>query len=217
MKSRIPSPAMGVALAALFIALTGTAFAAVNFATNAGAVDGKSAVADGAPLSVAAGRLVATQRSGAGKGKINDKYLDLEGYAKAGTSTFGKAFEVIDNASGAVTPIGDIPGVGTLNAQCLDQNATAGNEDPSTTVTFSNNSGDAVNLARSTGGPAAPLVVSMPNGTQQSFTINGSNTFELHLERRGVNYLAQGVVRQDGRGTAAASCLIYGFSLTVGA
>jgi hypothetical protein len=214
MKLRIPSPAMGVALAALFVALTGTAFAAINYATNAGAVDGKSAVADGASRSAAAGRLVATQRSGDAKGTIASKYLDLRSYARGATSTFGKSFDVADNATGAVTPIGTIPGVGTLTAQCLDQNAKAGVEDPATTVTFANGSGDNVNLAR-TIGSEAPFVSLLANATQHAFTINGSNTFQLHLERKGVNYLATGVVRQDGRNTPTASCLIYGFSLTV--
>jgi hypothetical protein len=214
MKLRIPSPAMGVALLALFVALAGTAFAAVNYATNAGAVDGKSAVANGASRSAAAGRLVATQKTGDAKGTIASKYLDLRSYARAGTSTFGKAFDVVDNATGALTPIGTIPGVGALTAQCLDQNAKVGVEDPATTVTFANSAGDAVNLSR-TIGTSVPVVASMPNGTQDTFTISGSNTFQLHLERKGVNYLATGVVRQDGRNTPTASCLIYGFSLTV--
>jgi hypothetical protein len=206
---------MGVALLALFIALAGTAFAAVNYATNAGAVDGKSAVADGTARSTAAGRLVATQKSGDAKGTIASKYLDLRSYARGATSTFGKAFDVTDNATGAVTPIGTIPGVGSLTAQCLDQNARVGVEDPATTVTFANSAGDNVNLSR-TIGSEVPVVAGLATATQHTFTINGSNTFQLHLERKGVNYLATGVVRQDGRNTATASCLIYGFSLTVG-
>jgi hypothetical protein len=206
---------MGVALLALFIALAGTAFAAVNYATNAGAVDGKSAVANGASRSSAAGRLVATQTSGDAKGTIASKYLDLRSYARGATSTFGKAFDVADNATGAATPIGTIPGVGTLTAQCVDQDGRVGVEDPQTTVTFTNTSGDAVNLARSFG-TNNTSVLSMPNGTQHVFSINGSSLFQLHIERKGVNYLANGVVRQDGRNTPTASCLIYGFSLTVG-
>jgi len=213
MKPRIPSPAMAVAFLALCVALTGTAFAAVNYARNAGAVDGKSAVAHGASLNAAAGRLVATQRTGSGKGKIAARYLDLNA-PKTSTATFGRAFEVIDNATGAATPIGTIPGVGALTAQCLDQNAKVGVEDPATTVTFANLSGEAINLARAVGGDS-PTVAPLANGAQHAFTIGGSNTFSLHLERRGVNYLATGVIRQDGRGTPTASCLIYGFSLTV--
>ena len=50
MKLKLPSPAMVVALIALAVAMSGSAVAAVTFARNAGAVDGKSAVADGAAL-----------------------------------------------------------------------------------------------------------------------------------------------------------------------
>ena len=77
MKPKLPSPAMVVAIMALLVALSGTAVAAVNFASNAGAVDGKSAVASSASLNSAAGKLVATQRSGAGKGRLAAKFLDL--------------------------------------------------------------------------------------------------------------------------------------------
>ncbi len=211
---RIPSPALAISLVALFVALGGTALAAVNYARNAGAVDGKSAVASGATLSQATGRLVATQRSGSGKGRIASKYLDLDGLAKGSSTTFGRAFDVVDNATGAPTSIGSIPGIGTLTASCLDQNAAAGREDPATTVVFSNTSGQIVNVARTVGNANAVVTGQAP-GTASQFTIGGSNTFQLHLERGGVNYLAIGVIRQDGRNTAAASCLIYGFSLSV--
>lgn len=214
MRRFTPSPAMVVALLALVTATTGTAIAAVSYATNAGAVDGKSAVASGATLSQATGRLVATQRSGSGKGRIATKYLDLAGTPR--TATFGRAFDVADNATGVATAIGGIPGLGTLTAQCIDQNQTVGNEDPATTVTFANTSGDTVNIAR-TVGAQNPQVTSLANGTQDAFTIGGSSTFTLQVERRGVNYLAQGVVRQDGRGTKAASCLIYGLAIVAGA
>ena len=70
MKLRLPSPAMVVAVIALIVALSGTAIAAVDFAHNAGAVDGKSAVFSGASLSQAAGKLVATNRSGPDKGRL---------------------------------------------------------------------------------------------------------------------------------------------------
>ncbi len=99
-------------------------------------------------------------------------------------------------------------------ATCADQNATLGREDPSTTIAFQNTSGDVVNLSRTIGG-GNPAIAPILNGTQSTFTINGSNTFALHLERKGVNYFAQGVVRQDGRGTSGASYLVYGFALAV--
>src|SRR5215207_1583101 len=77
MKLHRPSPAMVVALIALVMAMTGSAVAAVNFATNAGAVDGKSAVRAGVTRSFAAGRLVATAADGPNKGRIPSKFLDL--------------------------------------------------------------------------------------------------------------------------------------------
>jgi hypothetical protein len=210
----MPSPALVIAFIALVTAMTGTAFAAVNYARNAGAVDGKSAVTSGGTLRHTAGRLIATQRTGAGKGTIAQKYLDLTGVARGATATFGHAFEVNDNAAGAPTPIGGVPGVGTLTAQCNDQNDTAGKEDPITTIAFANQSGDTVNVSRTVGN-ADPAIEALANGAQTPFNIGGSNTFALHIERKGVNYLAQGVVRQDGRNTAAATCLVYGFALAV--
>jgi hypothetical protein len=212
LKSRRPSPAMVVALIALVLATTGSALAAVNFATNAGAVDGKSAVASGATLSRAAGKLVATQRHGSHRGQIATKYLDLKGLPLG--ATFGRAFDVVDNAAGAPVGIGGIPGIGTLTATCTDQRPQVGLEDPQTTIAFANTSGDGVNLSRTVGN-GVPLIAPLPNGAQSAFTINGSNTFALHIEHKGTNYLAQGVVRQDGRGTPAASCLVYGFALAV--
>lgn len=208
-----PSPSLVISCIALFVALSGTAIAAVSFATNAGAVDGKSAVASGATLSQAAGRLVATQRTGDAKGKIAGKYLDLRGTSSS--STFGRAFDVADNATGAPNGIGSVPGIGALTASCIDQNQTTGREDPATTVVFSNTSGAPVNIARTVGSAAPEVVVQQPNTVTQ-FTIGGSSTFELHIERGGVNYFVSGVVRQDGRNTPTASCLIYGFSLSIG-
>jgi hypothetical protein len=214
MKLKLPSPSMIVALIALVMALSGTAVAAVSFATNAGAVDGKSAVADGALLAQSAGRLVATQRSGEARGRIRAKYLDLSSTMRGQTATFGRAFDVADNQTLAPLTIGSVPGLGSVTATCNDQNPTVGVEDPSTTIAFANASGDAVNISKRVGngaGSVAPLA----NGVQSSLTINGSNTFEMHLERKGFNYALQGVVRQDGTGSAGAQCLVYGFALIV--
>jgi hypothetical protein len=196
------------------MASTGSAVAAVSFARNAGAVDGKSAVASGAILKHAAGRLVTTQKKGAGRGTIAQKYLDVGGLARGSTGTFGQAFDVADNATSTPTQIGGIPGLGPLTATCIDQDKTAGKEDPQTTITFQNTSGDVVNQSRTIGG-GNPAIGAVVNATQSSFTIDGSTTFELHLERKGSNYFVRGVVRQDGKGSAAASCLVYGFALAV--
>ncbi len=216
MKPGLPSPAMVVAVAALIVALSGTAVAAVDFARNAGAVDGKSAVADGASLKAAAGRLVATRRSGAARGTIAAKYLDLRGVARGSSATFGRSLAVLDNQTLAPLQIGTVPGLGTLTATCADENGTVGRLDPATTITFANTSGEAVNLARNIGYVGGTNVVTaLPNGATHALRIAGSSPFALHLERRGTNYLVDGVVRQDGRNAPGASCLFYGVTLTI--
>jgi hypothetical protein len=214
MKISRPQPATIISIAALVMASTGSAVAAVSFARNAGHVNGIKATRSGATLSHAAGKLVATQSKGPGKGTIAQKYLDTSGLARGATSTFGQAFQVVDNATSVPTQIGGIPGLGPLTATCVDQNAQVGNEDPQTTITFANTSGDTVNESRQIGGNN-PTVDAVLNGTQSSFNISGSSTFELHLERKGSNYFVHGVVRQDGRGTNAASCLVYGMAIAV--
>jgi hypothetical protein len=215
MKISRPQPATIISIAALVMASTGSAIAAVDFARNAGAVDHKSAVGSGSTLSHAAGKLITTQAKGANKGKIAQKYLDLSGVARGNTSTFGQAVPVPDNSSSVPTPIGGIPGLGTLTATCSDQNGQVGNEDPQTTVTFGNTSGDVVNQSRTIGG-GNPAVGTVAANAQSTFTIAGSSTFELHLQRQATNYFVRGVVRQDGRGTATASCVVYGFTIAVG-
>jgi hypothetical protein len=215
MKISRPQPATIISIVALVMASTGSAVAAVSFARNAGAVDHKSAVGSGATLSHAAGKLITTQAKGAGKGTIAAKYLDLGGVAGGSTSSFGQSVPVPDNTSGVPTQIGGIPGLGPLTATCRDQDNTVGIGDPQTTITFSNTSGDIVNQSRTIGG-GNPAIGAVAAGAQSSFTINGSSTFELHLQRRGTNYFVRGVIRQDGRGTSAAACTVWGFSLAVG-
>jgi hypothetical protein len=214
MRIRRPSPSMAVSITALVLASSGTAVAAVNYAQNAGAVDGKSAVASGATFKHAAGRLVATQRRGADRGQIATKYLDLDGIARGTTSTFGRSFTVVDNQALAPVPIGAVPGLGIVTASCVDQNARPGVLDPSTTLAVANTSGAVVNVSRRVGSGGYDIGA-LANGTQSTFTIRGSNAFELHLERGGTNYDVHGVVRQDGAGTAAAACLVYGYALEV--
>src|SRR3954471_3421970 len=118
MKLSRPSPSMVVAGVALFVSLGGTSMAAINYAERAGSVDGKSAVYAGASLSQAAGKLVATNRSGADKGRLPGKFI--AGVPKS--QTFGNGFEVADNAPGAPQPVASMSGMGTLTATCNDQN-----------------------------------------------------------------------------------------------
>src|SRR4051812_26680561 len=97
MKMKRPSPAMAVAFLALVLAMSGTAFAAVNYARNSGAVDGKSAAGSGASNKRAAGKLVTTMAKGDDRGKIRQRYLDLDGLARGVTGTFGRGLTVQDN------------------------------------------------------------------------------------------------------------------------
>jgi hypothetical protein len=205
MKFSRPSPSMVVAGIALFVSLGGTSIAAVSYVSNAGAVDGKSAVFAGASLSQAAGKLVATNRSGADKGRLPGKFIaDVPK-----STTFSNIFEVADNAPGAPQTVSTLSGLGVLTATCNDQNNTAGNEDPISTLSFNNTSGEIVNVARRVGNGDGALSVAA-NQTATSIAIGGSNTFLFHIERRGQNAIIQGGVRQDGRGTPAATCVVFG-------
>ncbi|MDA0166983.1 hypothetical protein OM076_42375 [Solirubrobacter ginsenosidimutans] len=205
MKISRPSPSMVIAGIALFVSLGGTSMAAVSYATRAGSVDGKSAVFAGASLSQAAGKLVATNRSGTDKGRLPGKFVaDVPK-----TQTFSRSFEVADNAPGAPQAVASMSGLGTLTATCNDQNNAAGNEDPISTITFLNQSGVPVNLARRVGNGDGALGV-VANQTATSVAIGGSNTFVFHVELSGRNSIITGGVRQDGRGTATASCGVFG-------
>jgi hypothetical protein len=201
---------MVVASLALFVSLGGTSVAAINYATNAGSVDGKSAVFAGATLNQAAGKLVATNKSGDDKGKLPGKFVaDV-----ARTQSFSKGFEVADNAPGAPQLVSTIAGLGTITATCNDQNATAGNEDPISTITFNNTSGLPTNVARRVGNGDGSLAVS-PNQTSAALSIGGSNTYFFHIETGGRTALVMGGVRQDGRGTPAAICAVFGTVLQI--
>ena len=205
MKISRPSPSMVIAGIALFVSLGGTSIAAVSYVSNAGAVDGKSAVFAGASLSQAAGKLVATNRSGADKGRLPGKFVaDVPK-----TTVFSNIFEVADNAPGAPQTVATLSGLGALTATCNDQNNTAGNEDPISTISFNNASGEIVNVARRVGNGDGALTVAA-NQTSTSVAIGGSNTFMFHIERRSQNAIIQGGVRQDGRGTPAATCVVFG-------
>lgn len=196
---------MVVACLALFVALGGTSIAAVNFARNAGAVDGKSAVASSATLSRAKGKLVATASRGPERGRIPGKFL--AGVPRS--STFGASVGVTDNAVGAPVALGTAEGIGSLTATCSDQSPAPGNEDPETTLTFNNGSGTIINISKRIGGGNADVGTQQPN-TIGTLTIKGSNTFELHVQTRNVDLLVDGVIRQDGRGTTDATCTFYG-------
>ena len=201
-----PSPSMVVASLALFVSLGGTSVAAVSYARNAGKVDGKDAVRASSSLNKAAGKLVAANKSGPDKGRIPGKHLAGVPH----TQTFGRAFDVADNAPGAPQLIGDGGSVGQLTATCNDQAPRTAAEDPITELNFVNTSGDFINVAKRVGVRDDGSVTAVPNGTTAQLVVGGSNTFLYHVEYRGRNLLVNGVVRQDGRGSGGATCLVWG-------
>jgi hypothetical protein len=202
-----PSPAMVVALIALVFAMTGSAAAVVSFARNAGAVDGKSATTSSASPGFAAGKLIAVRKSGALRGTLPSKFLDPNTVPRE--FVFGRNAEVIDN--GAETPftIATIPGFGSVTATCSDDNKTAGKEDPRTTIAFGNQSGQTIEFARETG-TGSVAAANLANNQASSFAITSSNTFTINVQKLGTNLIVMGVVRQNGQGTASASCINYG-------
>ena len=209
---RRPSPSLVISCIALFVAMGGTSVAAINYARNAGAVDGKSAVASSATLASAAGKLVATASRGPNKGRIPGKFLS--GVPKG--TTFGAAIGVTDNATGSPVTLGGAEGIGSLTATCADQSDKPGIEDPQTTITFNNSSGVAINVAKRVGTQDAAVLV-QPPGTVQTLLIRGSNTFEFHIQNGGtINLLVNGVVRQDGNGSNNANCTFWGTILQLG-
>jgi hypothetical protein len=203
---RISRPSAGTVIAtiALVMATTGTAVAAVDFARNAGAVDGLSAVSAGSSTNRAAGRLVATARGGSNKGQIPNTFLaDVPE-----SHPFAAAFDVQDNQTGATVGMSTNP-FGAFAASCQDQAAAAGTEDPRTVLTFTNTSGAPMNIARRVGVGEASVAL-LQTGTVDSFTINGSNTYEIHLQQGAIQVVIDGAVRQDRQNAATGACAVWG-------
>ena len=207
---RRPSPSLVVSIIALVLATAGTSVAAISFAQNAGAVDGKSAVSGTASNARAAGKLVATGKSG----RVPIKFLDLKGIMRGDKATFAQGIEVVDNATSAPVAIGAAAGLGIISVTCGDQDNAAALEDPQVTVTFANASGQTVNFSRENGNNP-PAVSTVAAATQAEFTINNSNTFRIYLQVGSIHYVLDGVAREDGKDTAAAVCAIYGYAMTL--
>ena len=224
MKLKRPSPAMTVAVVALVMSMTGGAIAAVNFAKNAGAVDGKSAVRASAGADRAAGNLVATIRRGDSKGKL--PFGKLEGVASKGSveglseaaargRNGARVIAVADNQTTAADTMIDL-GLGALQVSCTDQQANAGTENASTQVGLTNSSGAPMNVARSVGA-TAPTILTLENGIVDTFSVPQENTFSVQLqgtENRTV--LVEGTARQIGQGTADSSCVVWATAVLVG-
>jgi hypothetical protein len=203
MRIRRPSPAMVVSIIALVMATAGTSIAAVSFATNSGAVDGLSAVRAGS-TEKAAGKLIATARTGIRKGTIPNYHLSGVPHS----DTFGEGFSVPDNQTGGAVTL-DETALGRLTATCSDENQAAGNENPTVNVSFTSTNASPINFARHVGYGAATIGQLQPN-TVHTITVPGQNTFRMHVEVAKLNVVYEGFARQLNQGTADAQCLIIG-------
>jgi hypothetical protein len=225
MKLKRPSPAMTVAVIALVMSMTGGAIAAVNFAQNAGSVDGFSAVkASKAGKKKAAGKLVATY----GKGSDNRGHLPLRIVAGAASENDlqdladetavgrngARTIAVADNQTTAADTMIDL-GLGALQVSCADSQASAGTENASTRISVTNSSGAPVNLSRTLGN-SAPTITTIENGIVHTFAVGQRNTFMIQLqgtENRTV--LVEGTAQQSGQGTADSSCIVWATAFLV--
>lgn len=210
---QLPSPAMVVALIALVMATTGTAAAVtVSFARNSDRVDGIHAKPAGSSLRSTAGKLIATDKTG----QIQSKYLNaISGHGNA--QVFGANIQVVDGSTVGAQVLVGIPFFGTLAVSCADENTKVGVEDPRSTVTFTNTSGNTLALARTGSGGVATVITDKQNGTVDSFTLSNAHTYEYNIQSPGgTNLVVHGVVNQLGRNTASAVCNEYGQALRVG-
>jgi hypothetical protein len=216
-KPRLPSPAMIVAVIALVVALSGTAIAAVDYAANAGAVDGKSAVGARASLRQAAGRLVATASGGEGKGRIPARFV--HGVMRGGTMSLSKYLRTTDNQLGRPTPLLIVPGIGRFDARCDDVDPTPGTQTTRTSIGFTASVPQGVNvsrlLGRDVGAGQRPDVFSAPRG-QFPIIASADGLFEVVMEAKGRSLLVTGAARTDNAPGPKAACLIWGTAFRIG-
>jgi len=204
MRLRRPSPGTVLSIIAIVMGTTGTAAAAVDFARNAGAVDGLSAVSAGSSTSRAKGNLVATARGGSNPGQIPNKFLADVPEAQS----FAVPLAVTDNATSAAADLGSTP-LGKFSVACQDQAAAAGTEDPRMQLAFTNLSGGDANIARRAGVGEAHVGL-LANGTVDAFTISNANTFRVHVQKDNVNVVVEGATRQDRPDPANGACFVWG-------
>lgn len=218
MRPSRPSPAMVVATIALIVALSGTAIAAVDFARNAGAVDGKSAVGARSSLSRAGGKLVATARGGPGKGRIPARFVD--GVMRGASTSLTQYLRVEDNEAGRVVPLAIIPKIGRIDAQCRDQDPAPGIESTRTIITFTGFDPGGVNVSRLLGQDIAAghdgIVFTANKDEPVTIITLADSLFQLVLQAKHRTVFVTGSARSDANRTADAACLIFGIGLRVG-
>jgi hypothetical protein len=209
---------MVVAVIALIVALSGTAIAAVDFAQNSGAVDGKSAIGAKATLREAAGKLVATSTGGSGKGRIPARFVD--GVMRGGTMTLSKYLRTTDNQAGRLTPLLIVPGIGRFDAQCDDVDPTPGTQTTRTSINFIASPSAGVNvsrlLGRDIGAGQRPQVFSAPKGQPVSILASADGLFEVIMQAKSRSVLITGASRTDNAPGPQAACLIWGTAFRVG-
>lgn len=224
MKLKRPSPAMTVAVIALVMSMTGGAIAAVNFAKNAGAVDGYSAVkASKAGKEASEGRLVATYGHGKNSGHLplrlvagaaSEDSVDALADAAAGGRNGVRQISVSDNATTAAETMIDV-GLGSVQVSCTDQQDNAGTENAATRVSITNGSGSPINLSRQLGN-AAPTIRTLDSGIVDTFTVGQQNTFTVQLQGSGNRtVVVDGTALQVGQGTADSSCVVWATAFLV--
>jgi hypothetical protein len=209
---------MVVAVIALIVALSGTAMAAVDFAQNAGAVDGKSAVGAKASLRDAAGKLVATASGGEGKGQIPARFVD--GVMRGGTATLSKYLRTVDNQPGRPTPLLIVPGIGRMDAQCDDVDPTPGTATTRTSINFTASVAQGVNVSRLLGRDIAnaqrPDVFTAFRGSPVPIIASADGLFEVVMEAKSRSVLIAGAARTDNAPGPKAACLIWGTAFRIG-
>jgi hypothetical protein len=224
MKVKRPSPAMTVAVVALVMSTTGGAIAAVNFAENAGSVDGYSAVkASKGGKAKAAGKLVATYKRGSNRGRLPLRIVagaasrsSVENLADrtAVGRNGARLIAVADNQTTAAETLIDLD-LGSLQVSCADQNDNGGTENPTTRITVTNGSGVPVNLSRSVAN-GAPTIATLENGAADTFGVPQENTFSIQLQGTdNTTVVVDGTARQVGQGTADGSCAVWATAILV--
>ncbi len=220
MRRRMPSPSTVIALIALGVALSGTAVAAVavDYARRAGEVDGKSAVSASASKKRAAGKLVATEKRGPAKGLIPGKFVN--GVMRGGSTNLAKILHVVDNQPGQTVTLAIFPGIGRLDAQCRDQDPTAGMESTQTLITFHASEKGGVNVSRLLGRDIDRaqdgVVFAAVPGTPVPVINFADSLFQLILQARDKTVLVMGSSRSNLNQTRDAACLIWGIGLNIG-